>query len=69
MKAINDAIQLNKEAEIKSILEINKYNEQNLQNSEKLFNDISVQNSTLEMFSKCKQNELTKFIHVRRPRR
>ena len=31
----------------------------------KLINDVSVQNATLEMFSKFKQNQLTKFIHVR----
>ena len=31
----------------------------------KLINDVSVQNATLETFSKCKQNQLTKFIHVR----
>ena len=35
------------------------------QNREKLINDVSVQNATLEMFSKCKQNQLIKFIHVR----
>ena len=46
-------------------MEINKYNEQKLQNTDKLINDVSVQNATLEMFSKCKQNKLTKFIHVR----
>ena len=33
-------------------------------NTEKLINDVSVQNATLEMFSKYKQNKLTKFIHV-----
>ena len=64
-KAINDVIQLNEEAEIKLILEINKYNENKSQNPEKLINDVSVKNATLETFSKCKQNELTKFIHVR----
>ena len=34
-------------------------------NAGKLINDVSIQNATLEMFSKCKQNQLTKFIHVR----
>ena len=34
-------------------------------NTDKQINDVSVQNETLEMFSKCKQNQLTKFIHVR----
>ena len=33
--------------------------------TEKLINCVSVQNATLEMFSKYKQNKLTKFIHVR----
>ena len=42
-----------------------KYNEKNLQHTDKLINDVSVQNATLEMFSKYKQNELKKFIHVR----
>ena len=37
----------------------------NLQNPEKLINDVLVKNATLEMFSKCKQNELTKLINVR----
>ena len=36
-----------------------------MQNPEKLINDVSVQNATLEMFSKFKQDQLTKFIHVR----
>ena len=36
-----------------------------MQNTDKLINDVSVQNAALEIFSKCKQNELTKFIHVR----
>ena len=39
-------------------MEITKYNEQKLQNTDKLINDVSVQNETLEMFSKCKQNQL-----------
>ena len=49
---------------IKLLLELKKYNEQNLQNTDKLINDVSVQNSTLEMISKCKQYQLTRFIHV-----
>ena len=36
-----------------------------MHNTDKLINDILVQNETMEMFSKCKQNQLTKFIHVR----
>ena len=46
-------------------MEIKKYTKQNFQNPDKLINDVSVQNATLEMFSKYKQNELKKFIHVR----
>ena len=63
--AINDVILLNEEAKIKLLLEIKKYNGQYLQNTDKLSKYVSVQNTTLEIFSKCKQNELTKFIHVR----
>ena len=33
--------------------------------TDKLINDVSVQNSRLEFFSKCKQNQLAKSIHVR----
>ena len=62
---INVVIQINEESGIKLLLEINKYDEQNLHNTDKLINDILVQNETLEMFLKCKQNQLTKFIHVR----
>ena len=47
------------------LLEIKNYNEQILQNPEKLINDVLVQNATLEMFSECELNQLTKFIHVR----
>ena len=46
-------------------MEIKKYTKQIFQNPDKLINDVSVQNATLEMFSKYKQNELKKFIHVR----
>ena len=36
-----------------------------MQNNDKQINDVSVQNTTLEMLSKCKQDTFTKFIHVR----
>ena len=36
-----------------------------MHNTEKLINDISVQNETSDFFSKCKQIKLTKFIHIR----
>ena len=42
-RAINDVIQINEEVEIKLLLEIRKYNEQHLQNTDKLINDVSVQ--------------------------
>ena len=64
-KLINDFIQSNEEAKIKLIFEIKKYNEQNLHNTDKMINDVSVQNEALDFFSKCKQNKLTIFTHVR----
>ena len=51
-KAIHDVIQLNEEAEIKLPLEISKYNDEKIQNTGKLINDISVQNATLGIFEK-----------------
>ena len=48
--SINDVIQLNEEAEMILLLEINRYNEQTFQNTEKLINDVSVQNETLKKF-------------------
>ena len=63
-KTINDVIQLNEEAKINSLLEINKYNLKKLQNAYKLINNVSVQNAILGMFSKCEKNESTNFIHV-----
>ena len=49
-KAINDVIQLNEESEIKLLLELNNYNEQKFQNTDKLINHVSFQNPTFEMF-------------------
>ena len=44
---INVVIQINEESGIKLLLEINKYDEQNLHNTDKLINDVSVHNVTL----------------------
>ena len=51
-RAIYDIIQLNEEAEIKLLLKTNKYNERNLQNTEKMINDVSVK----IQYWKCFQN-------------